>query len=127
MQDMVINVPDTYRQSAQASKEVVQPSYVLRCLETKFNQIKLIKRPGGRSFYRPEDINLLIKIKNFLRQDGLSIKQVNEKLSDPQPIDNNAINSTNKLTEILDKETSTKSIKNEEILKKLNQILETLS
>ena len=62
-----------------------------------------------------------------MRQDGLSIKQVNEKLSDPQPIDNNTINSTNKLTEILDKETSTKSIKNEEILKKLNQILETLS
>ena len=62
-----------------------------------------------------------------MRQDGLSIKQVNEKLSDPQPIDNNTISSTNKLTEILDKETSTKSIKNEEILKKLNQILETLS
>ena len=57
----------------------------------------------------------------------MSIKQVNEKLSDPQPIDNNTISSTNKLTEILDKETSTKSIKNEEILKKLNQILETLS
>ena len=104
-----------------------EPSYVLRFWETKFNQIKLIKRPGGRRFYRPEDINLLIKIKNFLRQDGLSIKQVNEKLSDPQPIDNNTINSTNKLTEILDKETSTNSIKNEEILKKLNQILETLS
>ena len=127
---MVKKGPEAYRTIGEASKEVGEPSYVLRFWETKFNQIKLIKRPGGRRFYRPEDINLLIKIKNFLRQDGLSIKQVNEKLSDPQPIDNNTINSTNstnKLTEILDKETSTKSIKNEEILKKLNQILETLS
>ena len=107
---MVKKGPEAYRTIGEASKEVGEPSYVLRFWETKFNQIKLIKRPGGRRFYRPEDINLLIKIKNFLRQDGLSIKQVNEKL-----------------TEILDKETSTKSIKNEEILKKLNQILETLS
>ena len=124
---MVKKGPDAYRTIGEASKEVGEPSYVLRFWETKFNQIKLIKRPGGRRFYRPEDINLLMKIKIFLRQDGLSIKQVNEKLSDPQPIDNNTINSTNKLTEIPDKETSTKSIKNEKILKKLNQILETLS
>ena len=74
---MVKKGPEAYRTIGEASKEVGEPSYVLRFWETKFNQIKLIKRPGGRRFYRPEDINLLIKIKNFLRQDGLSIKQVN--------------------------------------------------
>ncbi|MBT5662283.1 MAG: MerR family transcriptional regulator, partial [Alphaproteobacteria bacterium] len=77
---MVEKGPEAYRTIGEASKEVGEPSYVLRFWETKFNQIKLIKRPGGRRFYRPEDINLLIKIKNFLRNDGLSIKQVNEKL-----------------------------------------------
>ena len=80
---MVEKGPEAYRTIGEASKEVGEPSYVLRFWETKFNQIKLIKRPGGRRFYRPEDINLLKKIKNFLRQDGLSIKQVNIKLKDP--------------------------------------------
>ena len=63
---MVKKGPEAYRTIGEASKEVGEPSYVLRFWETKFNQIKLIKRPGGRRFYRPEDINLLIKIKNFL-------------------------------------------------------------
>ena len=62
---MVEKGPEAYRTIGEASKEVGEPSYVLRFWETKFNQIKLIKRPGGRRFYRPEDINLLIKIKNF--------------------------------------------------------------
>ena len=90
---MVEKGPEAYRTIGEASKEVGEPSYVLRFWETKFNQIKLIKRPGGRRFYRPEDINLLIKIKNFLRNDGLSIKQVNEKLKDTQLIDNEPIES----------------------------------
>ena len=95
---MVEKGPEAYRTIGEASKEVGEPSYVLRFWETKFNQIKLIKRPGGRRFYRPEDINLLIKIKNFLRNDGLSIKQVNEKLKDTQLIDNEPIESNNELS-----------------------------
>ena len=73
---MIEKGPEAYRTIGEASKEVGEPSYVLRFWETKFNQIKLIKRPGGRRFYRPDDISLLIKIKNFLRNDGLSIKPV---------------------------------------------------
>ena len=99
---MVEKGPEAYRTIGEASKEVGEPSYVLRFWETKFNQIKLIKRPGGRRFYRPEDINLLIKIKNFLRNDGLSIKQVNEKLTDTQLIDNEHIESNNDLSKTLE-------------------------
>jgi len=124
---MVEKGPDAYRTIGESSKEVGEPSYVLRFWETKFNQIKLIKRPGGRRFYRPEDINLLIKIKNFLRNDGLSIKQVNEKLKDTQLIDNEPIESNNELSKNLESKPIFNSSKNDEILKKLNEILETLS
>ena len=124
---MVEKGPEAYRTIGEASEEVGEPSYVLRFWETKFNQIKLIKRPGGRRFYRPEDINLLIKIKNFLRNDGLSIKQVNEKLKDTQLIDNEPIESNNELSKNLESKPIVNSSKNDEILKKLNEILETLS
>ena len=124
---MIEKGPEAYRTIGEASKEVGEPSYVLRFWETKFNQIKLIKRPGGRRFYRPDDISLLIKIKNFLRNDGLSIKQVNKKLNEPELIDSDTVNSDNILAEMPNKETSPKSVKSDEILKKLNKILETLS
>ena len=124
---MIEKGPEAYRTIGEASEEVGEPSYVLRFWETKFNQIKLIKRPGGRRFYRPDDISLLIKIKNFLRNDGLSIKQVNEKLNEPELIDGDTVNSDNILAEMPNKKTSPKSVKSDEILKKLNKILETLS
>ena len=124
---MVEKGPEAYRTIGEASEEVGEPSYVLRFWETKFNQIKLIKRPGGRRFYRPEDINLLIKIKNFLRNDGLSIKQVNEKLKNTQLIDNEPIESNNELSKNLEAKPIVNSSKNDEVLKKLNEILETLS
>ena len=124
---MIEKGPEAYRTIGEASKEVGEPSYVLRFWETKFNQIKLIKRPGGRRFYRPDDISLLIKIKNFLRNDGLSIKQVNEKLNEPELIDGDTVISDNIIAEMPNKETSPKSVKSDEILKKLNKILETLS
>ena len=72
---MVKKGPEAYRTIGEASKEVGEPSYVLRFWETKFNQIKLIKRPGGRRFYRPDDISLLIKIKNLIL--GLLVFNIN--------------------------------------------------
>ena len=88
---MIKKSPEAYRTIGEASKEVGVPSYVLRFWETKFKQIKLIKRPGGRRFYRPEDIDLLVKIKNFLKKDGLTIKQVNDKLDLATNINQNEI------------------------------------
>ena len=127
---MVEKSPEAYRTIGEASKEVGEPSYVLRFWETKFKQIKLIKRPGGRRFYRPEDIRLLLKIKNFLRNDGLSIKDVNSKLNDSKASSLSPINNLDKqkssIATELNINSSEKSNKGE-LLKKLNEILETLS
>ena len=62
---MIKKSPEAYRTIGEASNEIGVPTYVLRFWETKFKQVKLIKRPGGRRFYKPEDIKLLLKIKNF--------------------------------------------------------------
>lgn len=123
---MVEKGPEAYRTIGEASKEVGEPSYVLRFWETKFNQIKLIKRPGGRRFYRPEDINLLKKIKNFLRQDGLSIKQVNIKLKDPDLLNIKAEKQNIESSPESNLSLDIKSSNKDEILKKLNEILNSL-
>ena len=120
---MIKKSPETYRTIGEASKEIGVPTYVLRFWETKFKQVKLIKRPGGRRFYKPEDIKLLLKIKNFLKNDGLSIKQVNEKLN--SEIDNIKSND-NEYTIPVSEEKS--NFKNKgEVLGRLNNILEILS
>ena len=123
---MVEKGPEAYRTIGEASREVGEPSYVLRFWETKFNQIKLIKRPGGRRFYRPEDINLLKKIKNFLRQDGLSIKQVNIKLKDPDLLNIKAEKQNIESSPESNLSLDIKSSNKDEILKKLNEILNSL-
>ena len=119
---MVKKSPEAYRTIGEASKEIGVPTYVLRFWETKFKQVKLIKRPGGRRFYKPEDIKLLLEIKNFLKNDGLSIKQVNEKLN--SKIDNIKPNNT----EIILVSDEKHTFKNkDEVLNRLNNILEILS
>lgn len=50
------------------------PQHVLRFWETKFTQIKPLKRGGGRRYYRPQDIELLRGIKYFLYEEGYTIK-----------------------------------------------------
>ena len=120
---MVKKSPEAYRTIGEASSEIGVPTYVLRFWETKFKQVKLIKRPGGRRFYKPEDIKLLLKIKNFLKNDGLSIKQVNEKLN--SEIDNIKPNNDEYSIPVSEEKSTFKS--KDEILKKLNTILEILS
>lgn len=52
------------------------PQHVLRFWETKFTQIKPLKRGGGRRYYRPEDVDLLRGIRTLLYHDGYTIKGV---------------------------------------------------
>ena len=87
------------------------------------NKLSLLKRPGGRRFYKPEDIKLLLKIKNFLKNDGLSIKQANEK------IDTDINNAKSNIDTNTNREYKEKpNFKNkDEILNRLNNILEVLS
>ena len=56
------------------------PQHVLRFWEAKFSQITPVKRRGGRRYYRPKDIDLLLKIRKLLYQDGYTIKGVQKLL-----------------------------------------------
>ena len=60
--------PDAYRTIGEASKEVGVEPYVLRFWETKFSQLRPVKRSGGRRFYRPSDIDKLRVIKSLLKE-----------------------------------------------------------
>jgi DNA-binding transcriptional MerR regulator len=123
---MIKKSPEAYRTIGEASNEIGVPTYVLRFWETKFKQVKLIKRPGGRRFYKPEDIKLLLKIKNFLKNDGLSIKQVNEKLnSEIDNIKSNNSNNNEYINPVFEEKTTFKN--KDEVLNRLNKILEILS
>ena len=72
--------PDAYRTIGEASNEVGVEPYVLRFWETKFSQLRPVKRSGGRRFYRPSDIDKLKVIKSLLYDNGLTIKGAIEQL-----------------------------------------------
>ena len=65
--------PEAFRTISEASEILSLPSHVLRFWESKFNQIKPLKRAGGRRFYRPNDILFILGIKKLLHSDGLTI------------------------------------------------------
>ncbi|MCY4397669.1 MAG: MerR family transcriptional regulator [Rhodospirillaceae bacterium] len=71
---------DAFRTISEVSEEVGVPQHVLRFWETKFSQIKPLKRGGGRRYYRPEDIDLLNRIRAWLYDDGYTIKGVQKLL-----------------------------------------------
>ena len=58
------------------------PQHVLRFWESKFPQIKPMKRGGGRRYYRPEDLEVLRRIKSLLYDDGYTIKGAQKLLRD---------------------------------------------
>lgn len=72
--------PDAFRTISEVSKELDVPQHVLRFWETKFSQIKPLKRAGGRRYYRPDDIELLRRIQCLLYTDGYTIKGVQKML-----------------------------------------------
>lgn len=71
-----------FRTISEVSSELDLPQHVLRFWETKFNQIKPLKRGGGRRYYRPEDIDLLRQIRDLLYDNGYTIKGVQKLLRD---------------------------------------------
>jgi DNA-binding transcriptional MerR regulator len=72
--------PDAFRTISEAATELGLPQHVLRFWESKFPQIKPMKRAGGRRYYRREDIELLTTIKNLLHSEGYTIKGVQKML-----------------------------------------------
>lgn len=79
---MVIKSPEAFRTISEVSKDLSLPQHVLRFWETKFAQIKPIKRGGGRRYYRPEDVDLLKGIKNLLYNDGYTIRVVQKVIKE---------------------------------------------
>tara|TARA_Y100000746_G_scaffold102649_1_gene87644 strand:+ start:8 stop:388 length:381 start_codon:yes stop_codon:yes gene_type:complete len=65
-----------FRTIGEAASELDVPQHVLRFWEVKFSQISPVKRRGGRRYYRPKDIDLLLKIRKLLYDDGYTIKGV---------------------------------------------------
>tara|TARA_B100001996_G_C18430764_1_gene504444 strand:- start:3 stop:428 length:426 start_codon:yes stop_codon:yes gene_type:complete len=79
---MTIKSPEAFRTISEVSKDLSLPQHVLRFWETKFAQIKPIKRGGGRRYYRPEDIELLKGIKYLLYNDGYTIRGVQKVIKE---------------------------------------------
>lgn len=69
-----------FRTISEVSAELDVPQHVLRFWETKFRQVRPLKRAGGRRYYRPEDIDLLRRIRQLLYADGYTIKGVQRLL-----------------------------------------------
>jgi DNA-binding transcriptional MerR regulator len=70
-----------FRTISEVADELRVEQHVLRFWETKFSQIKPLKRGGGRRYYRPEDIELIKNIHHLLYQEGYTIKGVQKLLS----------------------------------------------
>ncbi len=68
--------PDAFRTISEAADDLDLPQHVLRFWETRFTQIKPMKRGGGRRYYRPDDVDLLRGIRHLLYEEGYTIKGV---------------------------------------------------
>ncbi len=74
--------PDAFRTISEVAEHLDTPAHVLRFWESRFPQIKPVKRAGGRRYYRPSDVALLTGIKRLLHDEGLTIRGVQKILRD---------------------------------------------
>ena len=75
-----VKSPEAFRTISEVADELGLPQHVLRFWETRFTQIKPMKRGGGRRLYRPDHVALLRGIKALLYDDGMTIKGVQKVL-----------------------------------------------
>ncbi len=68
--------PDAFRTISEVADDLTLPQHVLRFWETRFTQIKPMKRGGGRRYYRPDDVDLLKGIRHLLYEEGYTIRGV---------------------------------------------------
>lgn len=74
--------PDAFRTISEVADHLETPAHVLRFWESRFPQIRPVKRAGGRRYYRPSDVALLTGIKRLLHDEGLTIRGVQKILRD---------------------------------------------
>ena len=77
---MVQKAPGAYQTISEVSVQLDVPAHVLRFWESKFSDLKPLKRSGGRRYYRTEDIQLLKSIKSLLYDEGYTIKGAQNSL-----------------------------------------------
>jgi DNA-binding transcriptional MerR regulator len=82
---MVSKGPDAFRTISEVAEELDLPQHVLRFWETRFNQIKPMKRGGGRRYYRPDDVDMLRGIRHLLYGEGYTIRGVQRILKERGP------------------------------------------
>jgi DNA-binding transcriptional MerR regulator len=73
---------DAFRTISEVAEDLNVPQHVLRFWETRFAQLRPLKRAGGRRYYRPENVELLRRIRELLYQNGYTIKGVQKLLRD---------------------------------------------
>ena len=73
-----------FRTISEVSEDLGVPQHVLRFWESKFTQLRPLKRGGGRRYYRPEDLTLLRRIHDLLYKEGYTIKGVQRVLRVPR-------------------------------------------
>jgi DNA-binding transcriptional MerR regulator len=76
----VDKAPDAFRTISEVAQELDVPQHVLRFWESRFREIKPMKRGGGRRYYRPDDLNLLRGIRHLLYSEGYTIRGVQRLL-----------------------------------------------
>lgn len=72
--------PDAFRTISEVAEVLETPAHVLRFWESRFPQIRPVKRAGGRRYYRPTDVALLTGIKHLLHEEGMTIRGVQKIL-----------------------------------------------
>lgn len=77
--------PDAFRTISEVAEDLDLPQHVLRFWETRFTQIKPLKRGGGRRYYRPDDVALITGLKTLLYGQGYTIKGVQRILKEQGP------------------------------------------
>ncbi|WP_136645445.1 MerR family transcriptional regulator [Tabrizicola sp. YIM 78059] len=74
--------PDAFRTISEVAEVLNTPAHVLRFWESRFTQVRPVKRAGGRRYYRPSDVALLAGIKRLLHDEGMTIRGVQKMLRD---------------------------------------------
>lgn len=77
---MAAKSPDAFRTISEVADWLDVPTHVLRFWESRFTQVKPVKRAGGRRYYRPSDMLLIGGIKKLLHEDGMTIRGVQKLL-----------------------------------------------
>ncbi|HEU4359614.1 MAG TPA: MerR family transcriptional regulator, partial [Xanthobacteraceae bacterium] len=74
--------PDAFRTISEVAEQLDVPQHVLRFWESRFREIRPMKRGGGRRYYRPDDLDLLRGIRHLLYGEGYTIRGVQRILKE---------------------------------------------